>query len=189
MRTLGFHTHVTLAVAAAVGVLLSLSRSWYGATGPAQSAEDDTIGQVHGPLENMLPTVQRWVGDDGQTGFAALSHWGTVIMALAAMAALGGLLCFVAPLQAAGRELLRYGTLGTVAMVIWKLVDTPGANSSMEPRLGALLAAGCSAILLATGLSAAGAPLRRKAPVSDFVSPAPGAPVYDTSGSAAPPGP
>ena len=188
MRTLGFHTHVTLAVAAAVGVLLSLSRPWYGAAGPAQTAEDDSIGQVHGPLEGVLPALQRWVGDEGRTGFASLSHWGTVIAALAAMAAIGGLLCLVASLQAAGRELLRYGTIGTAVMVIWKLVDTPGANSAMEPRIGALFGAGCAAILLATGVSAAAAPLRRKTPVSDYVAPPPPTPAYDTGASAPPPG-
>jgi len=186
MRTLGFHTHVTLAVAAALGVLLSLSRPWYGPAGPATGAEDDTVGQVHGPLEGVVPALHRWLSDDGQSGFQALSHWGTVIGALAVMAALGGLLCLSTALQRAGRELLRYGMLGTLVVVIWKLVDTPGANAAMEPRVGALFAAGCSGILLATGLSAAAAPLRRKAPVETYAASAP--PVYDGGGSAAPPG-
>ena len=36
MRTLGFRTHVLLAIAGAIGVLYSLGRPWYGGAGLAR---------------------------------------------------------------------------------------------------------------------------------------------------------
>ena len=50
MRTLGFRTHVLLAIAGAIGVMYSLSRPWYAAAPPPPKEDDAGIGDIHGPL-------------------------------------------------------------------------------------------------------------------------------------------
>ncbi len=50
MRTLGFRTHVLLAIAGAIGVIYSLSRPWYASAPPPPKEDDAGIGDIHGPL-------------------------------------------------------------------------------------------------------------------------------------------
>lgn len=162
MRTLGFRTHVLLAIAAAVGLVATLGRPWY-ASAPLP-AETAGIGDINGPLNQFFEGLRRWVGDPvGWTGWQALDHAGLALAAMAGVAALGGLACLAPSLQALGRDLLRYGALAAFAIVAWRLLDSPGPNAALELRHGALAAAGCSAVLLTCGLGVANAPLRRRA--------------------------
>ena len=66
---------------------------------------------------------------------------GTAIAAMAALTAVGALGCLMPPVQGVAREALRYGSLACFGLVLWKLIDTPGANQVLEPRYGAFLAA------------------------------------------------
>ena len=72
MRTLGFRTHVLLAVAAAVGVIAALARPWYAAAPPAATAADG-VGSIHGPVDSLAAGIERWISETaGTTGWDAL---------------------------------------------------------------------------------------------------------------------
>ncbi len=185
MRTLGFRTHVLLALAAAAGLVLTLSHPWYG---PApQKVPDHTapIGDINGPLNGFFDGVKRWLtNSDGTTGWHALDHWAQGIAAMAAVAAIGTLMLLTPAMQQLGRDLLRYSSLAAFGIVVWKLFDAPGANSAVELRNGAVAGAVFALMLLVCGSAAASAPLRRKVPDRKFVPPPP-PPAW---GSTGPPG-
>jgi hypothetical protein len=188
MRTLGFRTHVLLAVAAAVGVIAALARPWYAPAPPATQATG--VGDLQGPVDSLAAGVQRWIGQaEGTAGWNALGVWGTVIAALAAVTALGALGCLVPALQGAARELLRYAAVGCAGVVIWKLVDSPGPNAELELRFGAFVAAAAALIALSSGSAVASTPLRRARTAPAVYTPPPPPPShYETAGSAPPPG-
>jgi hypothetical protein len=165
MRTLGFRTHVLVAVAAAAAVIAALGRPWYA---PAQVAEGDNgIGDLHGPVHDLTDAIVRWTGGaDGTTGWDALGQWGTALAALAVLTAAGAIGCVVPALQASARELLRYAALGLFCIATWKLLDSPGPNTALEPRVGAFAAAGASLIAVTAGWALAAAPLRRRRPAA-----------------------
>src|SRR6188508_1503469 len=124
MRTLGFRTHVLLAIAGAIGVVYSLSRPWYASAPPVPKEDEAGIGDIHGPLNQFVDGTKRWVsGDTGTTGWTALDHWGQMIAAMAIVAVVGSLICFAPRLQVLGRDLARYGALAALAIIGWKLVD------------------------------------------------------------------
>ena len=179
MRTLGFRTHVLLAIVGAIGVIYSLSRPWYAAAPPAPKADEAGIGDIHGPLNAFVDGTRRWVsGSTGETGWNALDHWGQMIAAVAIVAVVGSLLCFAPRLQVLGRDLARYGALAALAIVAWKLVDPPGSNEALELRVGALLAGLFGIVLFTCASGVANAPLRRKIAVRRYQSPPP-PPAYE----------
>src|SRR4051794_7784896 len=122
MRTLGFRTHVLLAIAAAAGVALSLGRPWY-APAPAKVPEGTAdIGDINGPLNGFFDGLRRWVtSTDGTTGWHALDHWALGIAAMASIAGLGALMLLLPALQMLGRDLVRYGSFAAMALAAWKL--------------------------------------------------------------------
>lgn len=183
MRTLGFRTHVLLAIAGAVGVLFALSRPWYaGAPLPLQD-EKAGIGDIHGPLNAFMDGAQRWVsGADGVTGWKALDHWGLGIGAMVLVTVLGALACTTPKLQVLGRDLARYGSFATLAIVAWKLVDPPGDNAVWELRIGSLLAAVFALVLFTCAAGVANAPLRRKIAPPRYQAPPP-PPAFESAGS------
>jgi hypothetical protein len=185
MRTLGFRTHVLLALAGAAGLLHSLGRPWYGAAPPPPPDKPASIGDLNGPLSSLWDGIQRWVTDPGgRTGWDALAHWGLAAGVMAGLAAAGALACLVPVLQPIGRDLLRYGAIAAFGIVAWRLFDPPGPNDVLELRRGALSAAVCALVLLTCGLGVANAPLRKRVPVRKYSAPPP-PPAY---GSAGPPG-
>jgi hypothetical protein len=164
MRTLGFRSHVLLAVAAAVGVIASLKEPWYEQA-PRVQADTATVGSLHGPVEGLSAGVSRWVTEtSGIDGWSGLGTWGTALAAFAALTALGALGCLVPALQGVAREALRYGGLATFALAVWKLIDTPGPNAAMEPRFGAFVATIAALVAVTSGGAVASAPLQRRAP-------------------------
>jgi hypothetical protein len=180
MRTLGFRTHVLLAIAGAIGLLYSLSRPWYGVAPPPKEDVPD-IGDIHGPLNQFFDGLKRWTtSGEGTTGWQALDHWGQMVAAMAGVAVIGALLCLAVPgLQGLGRDLTRYGSLAALAIVAWKLVDPPGDNAVLELRLGALVAGVFAVVLFTCASGVANAPLRRKvAPRSTYQAPPP-PPAYE----------
>ena len=190
MRTLGFRTHVLLSIAAAAGVVLTLGRPWYAAA-PAQAPDAPGIGDINGPLNGLIASMERWAtSSHGATGWESLGHWAVVLAALAGVAGLGSVLCLVPALQMLGRDLLRYAALAVAGIAAWKLLDPPGSNAAYELRHGALIAMGAALMLLTCGLATAGAPSRRRVVRQNFAAPAPPPPAaYSTSGSAPPPAP
>jgi hypothetical protein len=163
MRTLGFRTHALLAVAAAIGVIAALAEPWYAPAPQAVAADGSAIGSIHGPVDGLAAGMQRWVTESAGTGgWDALGIWGTVLAACAGLTALGALGCLVPSLQGLAREALRYGALATFGIALWKLIDTPGPNAAMEPRLGAFIAVGAALIAVSSGSAVAGAPLKRR---------------------------
>jgi hypothetical protein len=162
MRTLGFRTQALVALAAAVGMILTLSRPWY-APAPAPAEKEAAIGDLHGPVDQLAETVARWAGETtGTSGWAALGTWGTVLAVLAALAGLGALGCLVPSLQGIAREALRYGGFACLAIVVWKLLDSPGANDALELRYGAFVAATAAVVMVTSGGPVAGAPMQRR---------------------------
>ena len=171
MRTLGFRTHVLLAVAAAGGVIASLGQPWYAAAPRAVQNGDTSIGSLHGPVEGLSAGIGRWISEtSGSTGWEALGTWGAVLAGLAMLTAVGGLGCLVPALQGAAREVLRYGSLGTFGIALWKLIDTPGPNQVMEPRFGAFVATAAALIAATSGGAVAAAPLKRRRAATVFAS-------------------
>jgi hypothetical protein len=180
MRTLGFRTHVLLAVAGAVGVIYSLARPWYAAQPPPPKEDTAGIGDIHGPLNQFFDGAKRWAsGTDGLSGWQALDHWAQMIAAMAAVAVVGSLLClFVPRLQTLGRDLTRYGSLAALAIIGWKLVDPPGDNGTWELRIGALLAGLFAIVLFTCASGVANAPQRRRVAQRTFQPPPP-PPAYE----------
>ena len=179
MRTLGFRTHVLLAIAGAIGVRYSLTRPWYAAAPPPPKDDDAGIGDIHGPLNQFLDGVKRWIsGAEGTSGIDALDHWGQAIAAMTIVATIGVLMCLSPRLQSLGRDLARYGSLATLAIVAWKLVDPPGSNDAYELRLGALLAGLFALVLFTCASGVANAPMRKKIPQRTYQAPPP-PPAYE----------
>ena len=58
MRTLGFRTHVMLALAAAAGLVLSLGRPWYAAAPAKHPDKVADIGDINGPLTGFFRCTQ-----------------------------------------------------------------------------------------------------------------------------------
>jgi hypothetical protein len=188
MRTLGFRTHVLLAVAAAVGVIAALARPWYAAAPPAV-AEAPGIGSIHGPVDSLAAGVERWLSQaEGTAGWDALGVWGTVIAVLAGVTATAALGCLVPALQGVSRELLRYAALACIGVVAWKLVDSPGPNAELELRFGAFVCATAALIAFSSASAVASTPLRRARTAPAAYTPPPAPPSYETAGSAPPPG-
>ena len=190
MRTLGFRTHLLLAIAGAASLVLTLGRPWYApAPAPALAASGD-IGDLSGPLNSFFAGLQRWLTEpQGDTGWHALDQTAIALAAMAGVPALGALAWLAPPLQAIGRDLLRYGALAAFAIAAWKLFDPPGPNEAVELRRGALAAAGCALVLLTCAIGAANAPLRRKSVQRSFQPPpAPARSPHEMAGSIPPPG-
>jgi hypothetical protein len=162
MRTLGFRTHALVALVAALGVILALSRPWY-APAPELIEEEAAIGDLQGPVDRLADTVSRWASTStGTTGWDALGTWGTVLAVLATLAGIGAIGCLVPSLQGVAREALRYGGLASLAIVVWKLLDSPGANDALELRYGAFVAAAAALLVVTSGGPVAAAPLQRR---------------------------
>jgi hypothetical protein len=163
MRTLGFRTHALLTIAAAVGVIGALAEPWYAYAPRVVPDASGSIGSIEGPVDGLAAGMQRWISESsGSTGWDALGMWGGVLAGLAALTALGALGCLVPAVQGVAREALRYGGLGTFGVALWKLIDTPGPNQLMEPRLGAFVAVFAALIAVTSGSAVANAPLRRR---------------------------
>ena len=187
MRTQGFRTHVLLVLAGVVAVLGSLQRPWYGQAPPPAPEQAAHIGDVNGPLEGFFQGIRRWVSDpSGVTGWDALGTVGQVIAALAVVAALAALGCMAGEIQRFVSEPLRYAAVAVLALVAWKLVDPPGANTAWELRHGALIGAGGAIVLAVCAQSVASAPRRKRVVTPRYVAPPP-PPAYEPPRNSTPP--
>jgi hypothetical protein len=169
MRTIGFHSSILAALAAACGVIAALGRPWYG---PSASPTDARMEDLFGGIGRALTE------SGGTTGWAALEAADSLIAGLAAGTAVLLVLVLIPPLQVHMQALARWTALATFGVVVVKLIDEPGANGLSEPRHGVLLALAASAVLLASTFSIAAAPARRRTATKSYTPPpaAPSAP-------------
>jgi hypothetical protein len=178
MRTLGFRTHILLVVAGAVGVIASLGRPWYGPA-PAPLPDNSNQFEVHGPLQQVLDAMVRWVNSsNGTAGWDALGTSGELIAGLSLASALFALGCLLIPIQPIVSAPLRYVSFASFGVVVWRLVDSPGPNAALELRMGALVALVGSTMVWISAQGVANAPIRRRVvPPARYTPPPP--PVYE----------
>jgi hypothetical protein len=162
MRTLGFRTHILLVIAGAVAVVSSLNRPWYGAP-PAPLPDNSAQFDVHGPLQALLDAMGRWVtATDGTTGWTALGTSGQVIAGLAVLAALCSAGCLLPPVQALVSVPLRYISFAAFGATLWRVIDSPGPNTDLELRIGALIALVGAGMVWISAQGVASAPPRKR---------------------------
>ena len=177
MRTLGFRTHVLLAVAGVIGVVAALGRPWY-APAPRPAAESPETFDVHGPLYDLLHGAQRWVTSaDGTTGWDVLGPSGSLIAGLCLVVGLCAAASLAPAVQGAVRDPLRYGSFALLGLCVWRAIDSPGPNDQLELRSGALVALVCSGMAWVCAQGVANAPGRRKIAPPRYTPPPP--PVYE----------
>ena len=176
MRTIGFRSSILFAIAAAFGVIAALGRPWYGrAASPTDARMEDLFNGIG----------RAFTESGGTTGWDALQTTDTVIAGLAAATAVLLLLTLVRPLQARLQGLGRWTSLATLAVVLVKLIDEPGANSLNEPRHGVFVALAAATVLVASAMTVAAAPSRRRTPKKTYTPPP--APTYAPDSSYGPP--
>jgi hypothetical protein len=176
MRTIGFRSNILFAIAAACGVIAALGQPWYGPSAAPTDAR----------MEDLFHGIGRaFTESTGTTGWAALETADSLIAGLAVGTVLLSLLTLVRPLQATVQPLARWFALGTFAVVAVKLIDEPGSNTYSEPRQGLLIALGAAAVLVASTMTVAAAPVRRKTAPKTYTPPP--APEYAPESSYGPP--
>ena len=186
MRTIGFRSNILFAIAAAVGVIASLGRPWYGPAPAVADPGGPGVGELPSQMEEFFSGIGRAFSDtSGTTGWDALQTADAVIAGLACTTVLLLLLTFVPPLQVHMQALARWTSLATFGVVAVKLIDEPGANLLHEPRHGIFIALGAAAVLVASSLTIASAPQRRHVPPKTY-TPRP-APVHEPDSSYGPP--
>jgi hypothetical protein len=176
MRTIGFRSNVLVAILAAAGVIAALGQPWYGQSPAPTGAQ----------MEDLFRGIGRaFTESHGVTGWAALETADQLIAGLAAGAALMSLLSLVPLWQAHVQPIARWFAIGTFAVIAVKLIDEPGSNLYSEPRQGVLIALGAAAVLVASTMTVAAAPVRRKAQPKRYTPPP--APDYAPESSYGPP--
>ena len=172
MRTIGFRSNVLFAIAAAVGVIAALGRPWYA---PAVKGDEDA------QMESLFNGIGRaFTEPDGRTGWDAFTKADQLIAGLAIATVVLLVLAMVPTVQRHVQALARWTSLAAFGVVVVKLLDEPGVNANVEPRYGLLVALLASAVLLASAMTVAGAPSRRKQPVRTYTPPPAPEPVPDS---------
>ena len=174
MRTLGLHTKVLAFVAAALGLVASLSLPWYGPSLKAAEGEANA-GELEGPVKGFFSGVWRWfsdpVGTDGWTSLQVVDQIFSVVAALAVVAAIA---VYIPGLERLARSGIQLLALVAVGAAVVPFFDQPGDNTLVEPRHGWVLALGCAAVMFVSASHIANAKLRR-APAPTMTS------MHDTS--------
>ena len=120
MRTIGFRSNLLFAVAAAFGVIASLSRPWYGPSAEATARRWRTCSRG-----SAARSPNRWEPPAGRRCETA----DQLIAGLAVGTAVVLLLTLVPALQQQLRPVARWGALATVGVILVKLVDTPDGRA------------------------------------------------------------
>jgi hypothetical protein len=176
MRTIGFRSNVLFAIAAAFGVVAALGQPWYGpSSAPTQARMEDLFDGIG----------RAFTATSGTTGWVAFETADCLIAGLAVGSALFAVLALLQPLALTVQPLARWFALGTFAIIAVKLVDEPGSNALSEPRQGLLIALGAAGVLVASTMTVASAPARRKTAPKTYTPPP--APEYAPEGSYGPP--
>jgi hypothetical protein len=183
MRTIGFRSNILFAIAAAVGIIASLGRPWYG---PSAAAKQQAVGELPSQMEDFLNGIGRaFSSSQGVTGWAVFETSDRLIAGLAIATVVLLVLTMFEGLQIHMQALARWTSLATLGVVIVKLIDEPGANVLKEPRQGLLIALAAGVVLVASAMSLAAAPQRRTTVTKSYTPPV--APVYEPDSSYGPP--
>jgi hypothetical protein len=183
MRTIGFRSNILFAIAAAVGIIASLGRPWYG---PAAIDKQQAVGELPSQMEDFLNGIGRaFSSSQGTTGWAALETSDSLIAGFAIATVVLLVLTMFEGLQIHMQFLARWTSLATLGVIIVKLVDEPGSNLLKEPRQGLLIALAAGVMLVASAMSLAATPQRRTKVGKAYTPPV--APVYEPDSSYGPP--
>jgi hypothetical protein len=163
MRTIGFRSNILFAIAAAIAVVAALGRPWYA---PAVKGDEDA------QMESLLSGIGRaFTEPDGQTGWEAFNKADTLIAGLAIATVVLLVLAMIPAVQMHVQALARWTGIATFGVVLVKLFDEPGANVGVEPRYGLLVALLAAGVLVASAMTVAAAPSRRKHVVRTYTPP------------------
>ena len=177
MRTIGFRTNILFAIAAAFGLVASLGRPWYGPPAEPTGAQ----------MEDLFTGIGRaFTQSGGTTGWAALESADGLLAGLAGATVALLVLSLVPAIQRHAQALARWSALAALGVVVVKLIDTPDAAALAQARSGLLIGLGAAVVLAGSTLTAANAPVRRRATPAPSYTPPP-APVYDADASYGPP--
>jgi hypothetical protein len=180
MRTIGFRSNILFAIAAAIGVVASLGRPWYGPSPVA--AQERAVGELPSQMEDFFTGIGRaFSASEGTTGWVALHTADKVLAGLAVATVVLLMLTMVPALQVHVQALARYTSFATLVVVLVKLIDEPGANVLSEPRHGVFVALGASIVLVVSTLTVAAAPHRHHTPAKTYTPPPPPTYVPDSS--------
>ena len=176
MRTIGPHTNILVAIAAAVGIIFALDRPWYGRSAePTDARMEDTFGALGRAFSEPA----------GTTGWAAFGTLDLVLAGLAVATAVLLIGALVPVLRAHVAALARWTSLAAVGVVLLALVQSPGGAATSEPRNGLLIAFAGTVVLVVSAMGVAAVPVRRRTPVKAYTPPP--APVFQPDGSYGPP--
>jgi len=172
MRTIGFRSNVLFAIAAAIGVIAALGRPWYA---PAVKGDEDA------QMESLFNGIGRaFTEPDGRSGWDAFTTADLLIAGLAIATVVLLVLALVPALQRHVQALARWTSLAGLGVVAVKLLDEPGANANVEPRYGLLVALLAAGVLVASAMTVAAAPSRRRQPVRTYTPPPAPEPVSES---------
>jgi preprotein translocase subunit Sec61beta len=164
MRTIGFRSNILFAIAAAIGVVAALGRPWYA---PVVKGDEDA------QMESLLNGVGRaFTEPSGRTGWESFTQADSLMAGLAVATVILVVLAMVPAVQRHVQALARWTGLATFGVVLVKFFDEPGPNAAVEPRYGLLIALLSAAVLVASAMTVAAAPSRRKHEVRAYVPPA-----------------
>jgi hypothetical protein len=163
MRTIGFRSNILFAIAAAIGVIAALGRPWYA---PAVKGDEDA------QMEGLLSGIGRaFTESGGTTGWDSFTQADTLIAGLAVTTVVLLVLALIPAVQMHVQALARWTAIATFGVVLVKLFDEPAASTELEPRFGLLVALLGSAVLVASAMTVAAAPSRRKREVATYTPP------------------
>ncbi len=163
MRTIGFRSNILFAIAAAIGVIAALGQPWYD---KAVKGDEDY------QMENLLSGIGRAFSESGgTTGRDAFTQADSLLIGLALATVALLVLALVPVLQRHVQALARWTSMATFGVVLVKLFDEPGNNAAVEPRFGLLIALLASGVLVASAMTVAAAPARRRTEVKTYVPP------------------
>lgn len=164
MRMLSPISKMFLAIAAAIGVVVSIGMPWYGPAGGNRAININDLtrtGELQGPATGFFQGVERWFTAGGDKGSAELGSFETILLGLAALAVLTALATLVPAIETSARSLLQMIAIGIGGIALFKLVGQPGDDRLIEPRRGGFLALGCGIVMLSAASGIAHARLRR----------------------------
>ena len=165
MRTLSTGSKLLAYVAAALGVVASVSLPWFA---PSPVAEAKAAGEpvtLEGPVEEFFGGLWRWVS--APDGVSAAERFGGADTALLVLAGLGILAAGLAAIRGGeqlGRTLMQMAAVAIGILTAVKLVQVAGSSNLLEARRGAVVAFSCSGIMLMTASHVAQQKLRRQPP-------------------------
>jgi len=184
MRTIGFRSNILFAIAAAIGLVAALGQPWYGPSPAAKKAQ--AVGELPTQMEDFLNGIGRaFTAHGGTTGWEALDRADSLIAGLAVATVTLLLLTLIPAVQPHVGALARWTSIAAFVVIAVKLIDEPGSNRFAEPRYGLMVALLAGAVLVASTVTVASAPARRKAEPKAYTPPP--APAHAPESSWGPP--